>query len=120
MIVKAFAEEDTAALRPLLSDDVYDSFAGAIRQRQAAKEKLETRITRIRDVSLEDASLQINTAKVTVKIVSEQVQATKDAAGNVLSGDPAKPHEMVDIWTFSRNTRSLDPNWHLVATRTGE
>src|SRR5215469_11504788 len=38
IIVHAFAGGDTASLRPLLSDEVYDGFAEAIRQRIAAKE----------------------------------------------------------------------------------
>lgn len=119
MIVEAFAAEDTATLRPLLSDDVYDSFAAAIRTRQAAGEKLETKITRIREAHVEDATLQINTARVTVRIVSDQIQVTRTASGEVLSGDPTKAREVVDIWTFSRNTRALDPNWALAGTRSG-
>jgi len=26
---------------------------------------------------------------------------------------------MIDIWTFARDTQSHDPNWKLVATKTG-
>ncbi len=119
LIVTAFAAEDTATLRPLLSDDVYDSFATAIRARQAAGEKLATKIQKIREIQLEDATLQLNTARVTVHITSDQVQVTRNAAGDVLSGDPAKAREVIDIWTFSRNTRALDPNWVLAETRSG-
>ena len=120
MIVAAFAAEDTATLRPLLNDDVYDSFAEAIRQRQAAKEHLETRVLQIADVSIEDAVLQLNTARITVRIVSEQVQFMRNEAGDLISGDEKQSFEVVDLWTFSRNTRSLDPNWVLAETRPGE
>lgn len=115
MIVGAFAADDTAALRPLLSDDVYDSFAAAIRDRQSRKEKLETRIIRIRETEITEASLTINTARVSVRFVSEQVQTLRDAAGNVIDG--GQSHEVTDIWTFTRNTRAIDPNWHLAETR---
>jgi predicted lipid-binding transport protein (Tim44 family) len=117
MIVAAFAAEDTVALRPLLSDDVYGSFAGAIRARQLAKEKLETKIVRIKDVELMDAVMTINTARVTVRITSEQIQVTRNAAGEVVDGNPTASHQVTDVWSFARNTRSLDPNWHLVETR---
>lgn len=120
MIVTAFAAEDTATLRPLLSDDVYDSFAEAIRQRKAAGEKLETRIVRIVDADIEDASLSLNTARVTVRLVSEQVQVVRNVAGDVLSGDQKHPVSVVDLWTFTRNTRASDPNWFLAETRSGE
>lgn len=117
MIVTAFAAEDTAALRPLLSDDVYDSFAGAIRARQSAKEKLETRIVRIRSAELIDAGMTLNTARVTVRFDSEQIQVTRDANGAIVDGDAEKSVVVTDRWTFSRNTRSNDPNWHLSETR---
>lgn len=116
MILNAFAAEDTPTLRPLLSDDVYDSFAAAIRARQAAKEKLETKVVRIKDAEIVEASLVINTARVTVRIVSEQIQCTRDASGAVVDGDATQPREVRDIWTFTRNVRALDPNWHLSET----
>lgn len=116
-IVEAFAAESTETLRPLLSDDVYDSFSAAIRARQAAKEKLETRIIRIKDVELLDAGMTINIAKVTVRIISEQVQLTRNAAGEIIDGSDTASRDVIDVWTFARNTRSLDPNWHLVETR---
>jgi predicted lipid-binding transport protein (Tim44 family) len=117
MIVTAFAEGDTATLRPLLSDEVYDNFAGAIRERQRRGETLETRIVEIRDVDLVDAGLEGRNALVTIKFVSDQVNVTRDAQGTVLDGDPEHALEVVDIWTFARNTRSRDPNWTLIETR---
>lgn len=117
MIVAAFAANDTPTLRPLLSDDVYDSFAGAIRARQAAGEKLETKIVRIKEAEIVDASLTINTARVTVRLVSEQVQATRNAEGVVVDGNEVQVREVRDVWTFTRNTRALDPNWQLAETR---
>jgi predicted lipid-binding transport protein (Tim44 family) len=43
---------------------------------------------------------------------------TRDKDGHVLDGAPDEPHEVIDIWVFARDTRSGDPNWQLVATRT--
>jgi predicted lipid-binding transport protein (Tim44 family) len=53
---------------------------------------------------------------VTVKFVSEQINATRDRNGAVVDGDPEKPVDVTDIWTFARDTRSRDPNWALVET----
>jgi len=118
MIVEAFAQGDTATLRPLLSDDVYDSFVQAIRQRQAAGETLETRIDRIRDADVIEARLDGRDALVTIKFVSDQINLVRNAAGEIVDGDPRQPVEVVDIWSFRRNTRARDPNWALVETRT--
>ena len=59
-------------------------------------------------------------AFVTIRFVSEQVNATRDAAGNVVEGDPNRVETVTDIWTFTRNTRSRAPDWFLVRTDTAQ
>jgi predicted lipid-binding transport protein (Tim44 family) len=53
-----------------------------------------------------------------VRFTSEQVNVVRDAEGKVLEGDPGTAEEVVDIWTFERDTRSADPNWTLAETST--
>ena len=117
MVIAAFAQGDTRTLRPLLSNDVYEDFAGAIKGREEAKETLETTLVGIDEAEIIEAELQGKTAFVTVKFVSEQVNVTRDAQGKVVDGDESHVASITDIWTFARNTRSRDPNWTLVATR---
>lgn len=117
MIVAAFAAGDTATLRPLLSDEVFDNFRHAIEARRRAGHTLETTLVGITSADLIEADLQGRMAVVTVKFVSEQVNVTRDAEGSVVEGDPAAVTTVTDIWTFARNTRVRDPNWTLVATR---
>lgn len=116
MIVGAFAQGDTAALRPLLADEVYDNFSAAIRERQKGKRTLETTIIAIKSCDVVEARLDGRTAFVTIKFVSEQVNVTRDADGNALEGDANAVATVTDVWTFSRNTRARDPNWLLTAT----
>lgn len=118
MIVAAYAQGDTATLRPLLSDEVYDNFAQAIRGRAQAKQTLETTLVGIKSAEIAEARMEGRTAIVVVKFVSEQINVTRDAAGNVVEGDPQAIATVTDVWTFSRNTRARDPNWLLVATST--
>ena len=117
MIVGAFAAGDAAALKPLLSDEVFDNFNGAIKARAKANETLETTLVGISSAEIIEAELQGRTALVTVKFVSEQINVTKNAEGRIVDGDPAAVAAITDIWTFARNTRARDPNWTLVATR---
>lgn len=119
MIVGAYAAGETPTLRPLLADDVYDRFAGAIRERHAAGETLESRIHSFESVDLTAARLEGRTAHCTVTFTTRQTHVTRDAQGTIIDGDAARPEEVVDIWTFSRNTRASDPNWHLSETRSG-
>jgi predicted lipid-binding transport protein (Tim44 family) len=117
MIVTAYAAGDTGTLRPLLSDDVYDKFSGAIAARAKAKETLQTTLVGITSADILGAELRGRDADVTVKFVSEQINVTRDAEARVIEGDPSMVTTVTDIWTFSRNLRSRDPNWTLVATR---
>ncbi len=117
MVVDAFAKGDTASLRPLLGDDVYDEFAAAIRSRLAADQATETTIVALESASIVGADMSGGTARLVIKFVSQQINVTRGADGEVVDGDPTAIVRVTDIWTFSRNTRSRDPNWSLVETR---
>jgi predicted lipid-binding transport protein (Tim44 family) len=119
MIVAAFAAGDKAKLRPLLSDEVYRPFSAAIDEREAAKETLETRILGIKQLDIVEAQLAGRWARVTLKIVSDQINVIRAHDGSIVDGDPEHPIEKTDFWTFARDTRSTDPNWALVATDSG-
>ncbi len=117
MIVEAFAAGRKRTLRPLLSDEVYDNFARAIDDREAAGETLETTLVGIESAEIIEAAMDGHVAYVTVKFVSQQINVTRNKDGEVVDGDPNHVAEVTDIWTFARDTRSRDPNWTLVETR---
>ncbi len=116
MIVASFANGDRETLRPLLSDEVYENFAGAIVEREGRSETMEMTLVGIREAEVLEATMDGRVAFVTTKIVSEQIEVVRDTAGEPVSGDPTKVTTVTDIWTFARNTRSRNPNWTLVAT----
>ncbi len=117
MIVTSFAKGDVGSLRPLLADGVFDNFKRAIDDRTSRGESHETTLVGITATDMTDADLEGSTAKVTIRFVSEQVNVTKAADGQVVDGDPNKVVIITDIWTFARDVRSGDPNWMLVETR---
>lgn len=119
MIVTAFARGDKEALRPLLSDEVFRPFAQSIDERAAAKETLENRDLRLDQAEIVEADLVGRTARVTVKLVSHQINVTQAMDGGIVDGDPEHAVEKTDYWTFARDTRSADPNWLLAATSSG-
>jgi predicted lipid-binding transport protein (Tim44 family) len=119
MIVTDFAKGDKAALRPLLSDDVFQQFVTAIDERGAAKESLESRILRLDNADIVEAELLGRNAQVTVKLTSQQINVTRAMDGSIVDGDPERAAEKTDYWTFARDTRASDPIWVLVATSSG-
>ncbi|NQV44000.1 MAG: Tim44 domain-containing protein [Rhodospirillales bacterium] len=117
MILNAYSAGETAVLKNLLSPEVYGNFSQAIRGREQAGEVLEDTLVDIKNAEIVEALLESHQATVTVKFISEQVNVTRDEGGDVVDGNPNAIITVTDFWTFGRDTRSKDPNWTLVATR---
>ena len=120
MIVGAFAGGDTGALKPLLNDDVYENFEGAIRERETCKQTLSSTLVAIKSANIVAAGMREGAAEITVEFVSDIVNVLSDSSGEVIEGDPTKAHEVTDVWTFHHDTHSSDPNWILVETGSTE
>jgi predicted lipid-binding transport protein (Tim44 family) len=118
MIVQAYAAGEKNELAPLLAADVLAGFTRVIDEREAARHTLETQLVAINKAEAADAAMEGTRARVTVRFTSEQVNVLHDAGGKIIEGDPSTAEEVVDLWTFERDTRSDDPNWILVETRT--
>jgi predicted lipid-binding transport protein (Tim44 family) len=116
MIVMAYADGDRRTLKNLLSREVYDGFVAAIAEREGRAEKIQSSFVGIDKADIVTAEMKGTEAHVTLRVVSELISATRDRSGEVIDGDPETVAEVKDVWTFSRDTRSRDPNWKLVAT----
>ena len=116
MIVEAFAKGDRAALRPLLADRVFGEFARAIDDLEGRGWTRTTELVAVRAAELSAAGRRESRARVSVRFQSEQINATRDAEGAVVDGDAQRVVDVVDVWTFERDTRSGDPNWALAET----
>lgn len=119
-IVDTFAAGDARKLKPLLSREVYDKFASAIKAREEAGETLETTLVGFKKTEILEAHMNGLTAYLTVKFVTEQINVTLSADGDIVEGDGDQISNVTDIWHFTRDTRSRDPNWTLVQTETSQ
>ena len=117
MILSAYASGDREALENLLSSEVYDNFRSAIDDREATGQQMEETLVGIRSADIVEAYLDGSRAHVTTKFFSEQVHVLRDSEGQVIEGNPNQVADVVDFWTFARDTSASDPNWRLVATR---
>jgi predicted lipid-binding transport protein (Tim44 family) len=119
MIVTAFAQGDKRMLKDLLSKEVYDGFVGAISERERRGERIETTFVSIDKADLSEAQVRNRNAQVTMHFVSKLITATYDKDGAVVDGAADKVVDVTDVWTFSRDLGSRDPNWKLIATEAG-
>jgi predicted lipid-binding transport protein (Tim44 family) len=119
IIVTAFAARDRAALRPLLSDEVYAAFDSVMRGHEDRKETVSYSFVGFKNTQVTHAELKGQMAEITVEFASQFISAVSDANGAVVEGDAKAVRDVVDVWTFARDVNTSDPNWHLVATSSG-
>lgn len=118
MIVNAFARGDEDTLEPLLSPKLMEDFSKSIAKRLEDGHTMEIELHRIKKALVKDARLGGSMAYVTVEFHVEETAVTRDADGEIISGDPERITEVTDVWTFARDIRANDPNWLLIETST--
>ncbi len=117
MIIKAFAEGDKNTLRPLLGKELLEEFSAEIDRRHQHNEVSQVTIIAMPESRITSLSLDKSIASVTVRFVTEQIQLVRDkTTQNIISGDPSRVERIEELWTFSRNLRSDNPNWELTET----
>lgn len=118
MILMAFENGDLGTVRSFMSDDVHEAFEGVITARKEQGLTVEANFIGIRELELVSAEYNDDTAEaeITVKFVGELTSVVRDNAGDIVEGDPNKAKRQRDVWTFSREMGSDNPNWYLVAT----
>lgn len=119
MIVTAYARGELDTLKDLLSPKLYADFKAGVQARESAGQTTDITIHRIKKAHIIEAHLGGTMAYVTVDFDVEQTTVTRDRDGKVVDGDPDRVFSVEDIWTFTRDTRSNDPNWTLIETRAG-
>lgn len=118
MILMAFENGDLAEVKPFISDDIYEVFAGVVEDRHAKGLTVDATFVGISDLSLKDARFDPATkvAEMTVKFTGELTSVVRDRAGEIVEGNPNEIKRQRDVWTFERQMGTDDPNWILVAT----
>jgi len=119
MVLEAFWRGDKDELSQLCDRDVYESFAAAIDARVAAGQTLDNRLVRVEEATITSASFVAPIARITVRFTADIAAVTRDADGNVVAGSLDDAIQSTDIWTFSRNVNSPDPDWLLDETDEG-
>ena len=118
MILMGFERGELAEIKPFLSDDVYEAFAGVVNAREEQGLSVEGDFVGLREMSLHDATFDHDTriGEISVRFVGELTHVVRDRAGEIIEGDERQVKRQKDVWTFARAMGSNDPNWQLVAT----
>ncbi len=116
-IITSFSNGKLKDIKSLLDKNVYNQFDQAIKDRNSKKYFSETTFVGINSAEIKKHQQNNNMLEVTVDFVSEIISCIKDKDSKIISGDPEKVKKVHDIWKFSKDSRSTNPNWVLIDTQ---
>lgn len=116
MVLEAFWRGDRDELAWLCDEDVRASFEAAIAAREAEGHVLDNRLVRIEKAQIVETSVNGGVAQIALRFEADIAAVTRDQDGNVVAGSMTDAVGTNDIWTFTRDVRSADPNWKLSET----
>lgn len=117
IIVGAFNNMKIDEIKNYISKDIYNNFDEVISKRKAEGISSFFELVRFVSTNVKDIKLTGTIASVTVEFTTEQANYLKDKDGNIIEGRENYVVTYTDIWTFTRNLKSKDPNWTLIATQ---
>ena len=116
-IITNFSKGDLKTIKNLLDKNVYDQFDDAIKEKKNKNLTSETTFIGINSAEIKEHNQNKNMLEVTVEFVSEIISCIKDKDNKIISGDSEKVKKVYDIWKFSKDSRSQNPNWLLIDTQ---
>ena len=117
MIITSFAEGDKKALKPLLNKKIFQNFSDEIDHRKKENLKSELTFVGVKSAEIKNFEKKDNNYTFTVNFVSEIITCKKDKNNKVIEGNPDIIKTVKDVWKFSKNMWSSNPNWYLVETQ---
>ena len=113
-ILTEYSNDNLKALEKLVNKNIYKSFESQINQRSKKKEELNITVISVKNPEIKNVSIEKkNIAYFKLLFDSEQVQVTKNSKGEIIDGDNNQILQIKELWTFSKNLKSRDPNWIL-------
>ncbi len=116
MVLEAYWRGDQDALDKMVDPNVARAFAHAIHEREEAGETLDNRLVSIEQAQIEDARVENGVAYICIRFDADVAAVTRDRDGNVIAGSLTDAVPTHDLWTFSRQVKSANPNWMLTET----
>ena len=117
MIITSFAKGDKITLKPLLNKEIYKNFSDEIDHRKKENLKSELTFVGVKSAEIKNFEKKYNIYIFTVNFVSEIITCKKDKNNKVVEGNPDIIKTVKDVWKFSKNMWSSNPNWYLVETQ---
>ena len=113
-ILTEYSSNNLKVLEKLVNKNIYKEFENQINLRTNKNEELVITVISVKNPEIKSVNLEKKyTAYFKLLFESEQVQLTKNSKGQIIDGDSNQILQIKEIWTFSKNLKSKDPNWIL-------
>ena len=116
-VITNFSSGDIKKIKDLFDKKIFSDFSEAIKERKTKGLVSETTFIGINSADIKDYKQTNNMFEVTVDFVSEIISCVKDKDKKLISGSPEKIKKVYDTWKFSRDIKSMSPNWLLIDTQ---
>ena len=113
-ILTEYSSNNLKVLEKLVNKNIYKEFENQINLRTGKNEELVITVISVKNPEIKSVNLEKKyIAYFKLLFESEQVQLTKNSKGQIIDGDSNQILQIKEIWTFSKNLKSKDPNWIL-------
>ncbi len=115
-VITDFSDNDNkiTTSRPLLNNEIFNQFNQALKERNSRGHYAEITFIGVNSATIKEHKKIGKILNVTVDFIAEVITCIRDKDKKIVSGNPEKIKKIYDTWVFSRDTSSLNPNWHLV------
>ena len=119
-IITDFSDNDNKITTSelLLNKEIYDQFSEALKKRSDRGHYAEITFIGINSAVIKEHKKIDIILNVTVDFIAEVITCIKDKDKKIISGDPEKIKKVHDTWKFSKEIKSINPNWLLIDTIT--
>lgn len=118
MILMAFQSGKISLVETFLSADVKENFDKAIQDREQKGLSIEADFIGLRDTAVKNISFSVRdrVAEISVSFLADIKSVVKNNKGETIEGEEVDTKKQFDVWVFSREIGSDNPNWILVET----
>ena len=115
-IITDFSDNDNklTSSKSLLSKKIFNQFNEALKDRSKKGHYAEITFIGVNSAKVKEHKKVNDILNVTVDFVAEIITCIKYKEKNIISGDAEKIKKIYDTLVFSRDTKSVNPNWQLV------
>lgn len=118
MILMAFQSGDISTVQRFLSSEIKENFEEAIQERDKKGLSINAEFLGMRDTAIKNVTFNTKdrVAEISVSFLADIKSVVKNNHGEVVEGEEADTKKQFDVWVFSREIGSDNPNWILVET----